>query len=202
MLPTVHTSGMRLKARGCSSFSGTNSATAVLMIPTFPFDSPCNDLAMNAHIRDLEKPKSTLDIIVQVRAPTIIGFRPHLSEARPHAMPVRHCESEKIADIIPAYLATLSSGMLKDLTISGYVRQFCLTWWHDSTHNVWVHRCHCHWLCETACCQNGQLLLGQSRWAFALPHNRNRAWSDRILCPWDACTLGTAMSATDQLNEQ
>lgn len=81
---------MKLNARGCSSFSDTISATAVLIIPTLPFDSPCSGLAMNAHTSDRENPKRTLEVIVQVKASTIIGFRPTLADALPHAIPVRH----------------------------------------------------------------------------------------------------------------
>jgi hypothetical protein len=81
---------MMLNANGCNSLCGTNSATAVLMIPTFPFDRPCNDRVMKAHSKFLEKPNKTLDTIVQVNARRIIGFRPNRSEALPHAMPVKH----------------------------------------------------------------------------------------------------------------
>jgi len=119
MLPTVQTRGIMLNARGCSSFCGTNSATAVLMIPTFPFDNPCSDRMAKAQPSDLEKPNSTLVTIVQVRASKIIGFLPKRSDALPHAMPVRHCESENTADIRPAHFATWSVGTLKDWIISG-----------------------------------------------------------------------------------
>ena len=117
--PIVHTKGMIEKARGCNSFSGTISATTVLMIPTFPFDKPCADLAMNAHTRDVEKPKSRLDAIVHVNAMRITGFRPSLSDARPQAIPVNAWDKEKTADVRPAYFATCSVGTLKDCIISG-----------------------------------------------------------------------------------
>ena len=97
-LPTFHTSGIILNARGCNSFCGTNSATAVRMIPTFPFESPCKDRVTNAHTRFFEKPNNMLESIVQVNATRMMGFRPKRSEARPQAMPVKHWEKEKVAD--------------------------------------------------------------------------------------------------------
>jgi len=117
--PIVHTKGMIEKARGCNSFSGTISATTVLMIPTLPFDKPCADLATNAHTKDVEKPKSRLDAIVHVNAMRMTGFRPSLSDARPQAIPVNAWDNEKTADVRPAYFATCSVGTLKDCIISG-----------------------------------------------------------------------------------
>lgn len=72
------------------------------MIPTLPFDRPCIDLVMKAIGRLLENPNNMLEIMVQVKAIMIIGFRPNLSDARPHEMPTRAWESEKTSDSIPA----------------------------------------------------------------------------------------------------
>jgi hypothetical protein len=106
ILPIVHIRGMTLKALGCSSFCGTNSATAVLMIPTLPLLRPATALTMIAQARVLEKPKSMNEHIVHVRAMRITGFRPNLSDARPQGIPVRHWEREKTAEVMPAHLAT------------------------------------------------------------------------------------------------
>lgn len=110
---------MTLKAFGCSSLCGTNSATTVRMIPTFPFEAPAKDLAAIAHARFREKPKQRLASMVQTMLVRMMGFRPKLSEARPQAMPVRDWLKAKTADVMPAHFATSGLGTLKDSIISG-----------------------------------------------------------------------------------
>jgi hypothetical protein len=74
---------------------------------------------MNAHTRLLEKPNKILETMVQVKARRMMGLRPKRSDALPQAMPVRHWEREKVADMRPAHFATLSSRTWKDWIISG-----------------------------------------------------------------------------------
>lgn len=104
--PTFHTSGIMLKALGCSSRCGTISATTVRMIPTLPLEKPCIDRAAKAMAIELENPNMRVVIMTRVKASRIIGLRPKRSEALPHTMAVRHCEREKQADSQPEYFAT------------------------------------------------------------------------------------------------
>jgi len=78
ILPIVQTRGMTLKALGCSSLSGTSSATVVLIIPTFPLLKPAIALANIAQIRVLENPNKMQAIIVQL--PTFRFVRPLLDD--------------------------------------------------------------------------------------------------------------------------
>ena len=121
MLPIVHTKGMILKALGWSSLKGTISATVVLMIPTFPLLIPANDLATMAHARFREKPKKRLAVMVHNMPSMMTGFRPNLSEALPHAIPVKHWLREKVAERRPAHFATSFLGTLKLSIISGCI---------------------------------------------------------------------------------
>ena len=133
--PKDHTSGIMENARGCSSFSGTISATIVRMMPTanisiilssthnnvpFPLHPPARALAMTAIGSDVDMPQNRLDNIVIVNPTRIVGFRPNLSEARPQITAVVHCESEKAALVIPAHLATFFFSIPKLSIISGY----------------------------------------------------------------------------------
>lgn len=58
--------------------------------------------------------------MVSVRPANIVGLRPNLSEARPQMTAVRHWESEKTAEVIPAHLATSFFSMPKLSIISGW----------------------------------------------------------------------------------
>ena len=122
MLPMVQTRGITENALGCNSFWGTNSATAVLITPTFPFTEPDKPRATIAHARDRERPKNRLASIVQSKPTRITGFRPNRSEARPQKRPVSAWLKEKTADVIPAHLATLFFGTSKLSIISGCVK--------------------------------------------------------------------------------
>lgn len=62
------------------------------------------------------------EIMVNVSPVRTVGLRPNLSEARPQITAVRHCESEKAADVIPAHHATCFFSTPKLSIISGY---FC-----------------------------------------------------------------------------
>ena len=110
---------MTLKAFGCNSLCGTNSATVVRMIPTFPFDAPANDLEAMAQPSFREKPKQRLASMVQTMLVRMMGFRPNRSEARPQAMPVRLWLKAKTADVMPAHFATSALGTWNDSIISG-----------------------------------------------------------------------------------
>lgn len=94
ILPIVHTRGIILNARGCNSRSGTISATAVRMIPTFPFPRPVRARAAIAMGRDLENPNMSVANIVQSKPFRRIGLRPKRSEARPQGMPMIHWQIE------------------------------------------------------------------------------------------------------------
>lgn len=83
ILPMVQTSGMTLKARGWSSFSGTISATMVRMMPTFPFMSPRKARAVINIPRDFEDPNTREKIIVKKSPVRMMGFRPKVSDAAP-----------------------------------------------------------------------------------------------------------------------
>jgi hypothetical protein len=76
MLPICHTSGSTENARGCNSFCGTISATAVLKIPTFPLLAPEHALATIAHGKLLENPNSKIDAHAQLIADSMAGLRP------------------------------------------------------------------------------------------------------------------------------
>ncbi len=115
----LQTSGIRIKACGWSSLYGTNSATIVLMMPTLPLPAPDSALTAIAIGTLVEKPQTKLVIMVLVSPSNITGFLPNLSEARPQAMPVKHWENEKTADVIPAHFATSFLGTLKLSIISG-----------------------------------------------------------------------------------
>jgi hypothetical protein len=98
---------------------GTISATVVLKIPTFPALAPERQRANIAHARLRERPNSRLEVIAQVMANSIIGFRPKRSEARPQGIAVQHWDIEKMADMIPAHFPTSLGGTPKDSIISG-----------------------------------------------------------------------------------
>lgn len=117
--PIVYTRGMILKALGCSSFHGHNSATVVLNMPTFPFPSPCRARAVMAIGSEVEKPNNSMVIIVLHKPIKMIGFLPKRSDAAPHGMPVRACEMENTAEVKPAQRAMSVSGTPKDSIISG-----------------------------------------------------------------------------------
>ena len=94
---------MTLKARGCSIFCGTISATVVLRMPTVPLLAPAIDLANMAINSERENPKSRDAVMVHISPSIITGFRPKQSEARPQITPVTHWLSEKLAEVIPAW---------------------------------------------------------------------------------------------------
>jgi hypothetical protein len=89
------------------------------MVPTLPFAKPPNARASRAQRSVFEKPNRMLDVIVHTRPVKMVGFRPYRSDARPHQIPVRDWDSEKMADVVPAHCAILSVGTLKDSIISG-----------------------------------------------------------------------------------
>lgn len=91
----------------------------VLRVPILPFARPPNARARRAQSSVLEKPKRMLDVMVQIKATRMVGFRPYRSDARPHQIPVRLWDNEKMADVVPAHWATLSVGTLNDSIISG-----------------------------------------------------------------------------------
>ena len=76
-----HTRGITLKALGCNDFCGTISATAVLMMPTFPFAAPPSILAIRAIFSDCEKPSNIVVAIVHAKLVKMTGFRPNRSDA-------------------------------------------------------------------------------------------------------------------------
>ena len=135
MEPKLQTRGIIENALGCSSFSGTISATIVRIIPTadcqqllpvsrarnspFPLHAPASALAMIAIGRLIDIPHIRLHIMVHVKPKRIVGFRPNMSEALPQMIAVVHCDNEKTADVIPAHLATFFSSMPKLSIISG-----------------------------------------------------------------------------------
>lgn len=90
ILPIVHTRGMILNARGCSSRSGTISATAVRIMPTFPLPRPVRARAATAMERFWENPNMSVLNIVQAKPLRRIGLRPKRSEAKPQGIPMRH----------------------------------------------------------------------------------------------------------------
>jgi hypothetical protein len=85
----------------------------------FPLHPPASALAVIAIGRLFDIPQATLVIMVAVRPIRIVGFRPNLSEARPQRIAVRHCESAKTADVIPAHFATSFLSTPKLSIISG-----------------------------------------------------------------------------------
>jgi len=99
--PMDQTRGMMEKARGWSTFSGTISATMVLIMPTLPLPAPESALAAMAQGKEVEKPQRMLKIMVDVRPIRIICFRPRASDARPHTMAVQHWLMLKTALVIP-----------------------------------------------------------------------------------------------------
>lgn len=142
-----------------------------------PLDKPWNDLATNAHSRDLEKPNTMLEAMVHMRPSIIAGLRPIRSESQPQDIPVRHCDIEKTADMSPAYFATCSVGTLKDWTISGCKHQsgdlFNVA---EATHQVGKDRGHRHGLRKSTHRQHQQLLRRQPWWWFPFfGHSAQRA---------------------------
>ena len=111
------TNGINENALGCNSFSGTISATNVLIVPTFPFKTPAIHLATIACGSDFEKPKSNDDISVPTSPNSKTGFRPNRSLARPQKTPLVNWEKAKLADVTPTQNAIRSSGTPKDLII-------------------------------------------------------------------------------------
>jgi hypothetical protein len=102
------------------TFQGHNSATMVLMIPTFPFPAPDNALAVRAMGSVVENPHSRLVTMVLNKPSKMTGFRPYRSEARPQRMAVRHWKREKMAAAVPAQKPTsASSTPSKDPIIAG-----------------------------------------------------------------------------------
>lgn len=115
----LQTNGMMEKARGCSSFSGTNSATIVLMMPTFPLLPPIIALTAIAIGRLVAMPHIKKRNMVEARPIRMIGFLPKVSEALPHGTAVRLCDTENTAPVMPAHLATSFFSTPKLLIISG-----------------------------------------------------------------------------------
>ncbi len=64
-------------------------------------------------------PHNNVVTMVNVNAVRIAGFRPNVSEALPPLTPVKDCERENTADVIPAHLATFSPSPPKLSIISG-----------------------------------------------------------------------------------
>ncbi len=89
------------------------------MVPTLPLANPPNARERSAQRRVFEKPNSTLEIMVQNKDIRMVSFRPNRSDAWPHQMPVRDCDREKMADVVPAHCAILSVGTLNDSISSG-----------------------------------------------------------------------------------
>lgn len=58
---------------------------------------------MIAHVKDVEKPHNILMIIVEVSPNRITGFRPNMSDARPHIMAVTLWLRLNTALVIPVY---------------------------------------------------------------------------------------------------
>jgi len=85
----------------------------------FPLHPPAKARAVIAIGRVVDIPHITLVIMVNVRPIKIVGFLPNLSDARPQTIAVRHCESEKTADVMPAHLGTSFLSMPKLSIISG-----------------------------------------------------------------------------------
>lgn len=106
MLPIVQTKGIILNARGCSSFSGTSSATMVLIMPTLPFMSPKNTRAVSRVVRDLENPNTREKIMVDARPRRMAYLRPYRSENVPHCTAMMHWHPARTADDIPTHFAT------------------------------------------------------------------------------------------------
>ena len=117
-LPMFHTRGIILKARGCNSFQGTNSATAVRITPTFPFPAPPIARTTTAIGNEVEKPQSSVVTKVLKSERRIVGLRPKRSLACPQAMPVKHWARLNTLIASPAHLATEAEGTKKDI-ISG-----------------------------------------------------------------------------------
>lgn len=112
------------------------------MMPTLPLPPPDNALAMMAIGRLLDRPQNMLVNMVTVRPTKITGLRPRRSDARPQAIAVQHCASEKTALVIPAQYATSSLRTLKDSIISGYTS--VNIWGHnDVYHGEYETRCRC-----------------------------------------------------------
>jgi hypothetical protein len=76
------------------SLHGHISATIVRIIPTFPFPAPDRALAVKAMGNEVENPHSKLVTMVFNKPVNITYLRPNLSEARPQAIAVTHCDSE------------------------------------------------------------------------------------------------------------
>jgi hypothetical protein len=68
--------------------------------------APVSALAKMAMGKVVDIPNSSVQQRVQLNPVMMVYFLPNLSEALPHKMAVVHCESEKTAEVIPAYLAT------------------------------------------------------------------------------------------------
>jgi hypothetical protein len=98
-------------------------------------------------------------IMVAVKPIRIVGFRPNLSEARPHRIAVRHCESEKTADVIPAHFATsfLSTPKLSIISGCSHVSDVIQNR-GGVTHEIGEDRSHGDGLGESAYCW--KLLVG------------------------------------------
>lgn len=69
--------------------------------------------------RLVEKPHMSIMTMVLIRPINMIGFRPNLSDAAPHGMPVKPWQKENVADVRPAQRAISFSGMPKYSIISG-----------------------------------------------------------------------------------
>jgi len=67
----------------------------------FPLPPPDNARAVIAQGRLLDKPQKRDVIMVIDKQVRIIGFRPNLSDARPQATAVQHCERLNTALVIP-----------------------------------------------------------------------------------------------------
>ena len=86
----------------------------------FPLQPPASALAVIAIGRLVDMPQSKPDSMVQINPARIAGLRPNLSEARPQSTAVRHCESEKTPEVIPAHFAMFFLSMPKLSIISGF----------------------------------------------------------------------------------
>jgi hypothetical protein len=95
--------------------------------------------------------------MVQVRPTKIAGFRPNLSDALPQSTAVRHCESEKTAEVMPAHFATFFLSIPKLSIISGCQELSKLHRWGEGgmTDKVRKDRSHGDRLCESAYCLGG-----------------------------------------------
>lgn len=84
-----------------------------------PLLPPMMARMMMAMGRLVDMPQMRKQIMVLARPQRIIGLRPNLSDALPHATAVKLCETEKMAPVKPAHLATSFFSTPKLAIISG-----------------------------------------------------------------------------------